>query len=68
MKTFPSVSDATAQNMVGFRPVNGNITAENLVTIKCVKETRELLERIDFEPNTDSVKTEGDIDRQQTIV
>ena len=68
LKTLPSVGDATAQNMVYFRAVNGNITAENLVTIKFVKESKELLDRIDFEPNTDLVKTEDDVDKQHKIV
>ena len=65
---MPSVGDATAQDMLYFRAVNGNITAENLVTIKFVKETRKLLDRIDFEPNTDLIKTEGDVDKQQRIM
>ena len=68
LKTLPSVGDATAQNMVYFRAVNGNITQKNLVTIKFVKESKELLDRIDFEPNTDLVKTEDDFDKQQKIV
>ena len=41
---------------------------QKIVTITFVKETRELLDRIDFEPSTDLVKTEGDVDKQQTIV
>ena len=65
---MPSVGDATAWDMVYFIAVNGNITAENKVTIKFVKETRKLLDRIDFEPNTNLIKTEGDVDKQQTIV
>ena len=31
LKTMPSVGDASAQDMVYFRAVNGNTTAENLV-------------------------------------
>ena len=38
------------------------------MTIKFVKETRKLLDRIDFEPNTELVKTEDDVDKQQKIV
>ena len=36
LKTMPSVGDASAQDMVYFRAVNGNTTAENLVTTKFV--------------------------------
>ena len=48
LKTLTLVDDATAQDMVYFIAVNGDITAEHLVTIKFVKETRKLLDRIDL--------------------
>ena len=50
LKTLPSVSEAIAENIIYFRAVQGNITKENLLTIKFVKESKQLLDLIDFEP------------------
>lgn len=54
LKTLPSVGEETVKNIV-FRVLHANITAENLATIKFVNESKELLELMDFEPNSDLI-------------
>jgi hypothetical protein len=56
---LPSVGEATAENIIYFRAVQVNITKENLLTIKFVKESKQLLELIDFEPNLNFVSMEA---------
>jgi hypothetical protein len=47
-----------------FRAVLGNITKENLRTMKFVKESKQLLELIDFEPNLDLVSMEENVESE----
>jgi DNA uptake protein ComE-like DNA-binding protein len=41
LKTLPSVGEATTENIIYFRALQGNITRDNLLKIKFVKESNE---------------------------